>query len=111
MPVPQLHEFAKNQSMIYTVEILQHGSLCYVDFIDTAIASHMTLAKHDLFSEQPIVVARKTWPFLYLINKMIQMQAESGIAEIWEFKVIFYFYYLVINFLIFLSGCCKYLRP
>lgn len=39
------------------------------------------LAREPLYNELTLVVSRKTWPFMYLMNELILIQQQSGISR------------------------------
>ena len=40
--------------------------------------------KHDVYTEMTVLVARKTWPFMYLLDNLILLEQQSGIYKFEE---------------------------
>uniref|UniRef100_A0A336MNM8 CSON003529 protein n=1 Tax=Culicoides sonorensis TaxID=179676 RepID=A0A336MNM8_CULSO len=86
MSMKELNEHGKAQDMAIILEALQFGTVCIAEYMDEEIAKNYMLTSDDMYWEQTVMPSRKTWPYMELMNKIILMQAESGIASYWEYK-------------------------
>lgn len=81
-----LRAHAQAQDMAIILEALQFGTVCIAEYMDESTAKNYMLTKEDMYWEQTVMPSRKTWPYMELMNRIILMQAESGINRHWEFK-------------------------
>lgn len=85
--IPEIHSLVQQHKMAVTVEIMQHGTLSYQEFLDKESSKYYMIMKHPMYSQHTTVVATKTWPFMEQLNRIVFMQQESGIRYYWERNV------------------------
>lgn len=85
--IPELRVLVQQQKIAVTVEMMQHGTLCYQSFIDKMSSKHYMMMKQPMYWEHTVVMASKTWPFMEQLNRIVFMQQESGIRYYWEYLV------------------------
>lgn len=73
--------------MAITVETLQYGALSYEPFIDNDASEYYMMMNAPLYWQYTVIMSSKTWPFMEQLNRIVQMQLESGIGYYWELKV------------------------
>lgn len=72
--------------IVIPTEQLQYGAIPFFGAVGEAIADHYMITEEYLYWEQTVIASSKTWPFMHLLNRIVQMQAESGIGKYWEYR-------------------------
>lgn len=57
------------------------GALAFNDYIDTEISQKMMVMKEGVYPEYALMAARKTWPYMYLLDDLILRHQQSGIGK------------------------------
>ncbi|XP_063702358.1 uncharacterized protein LOC134832305 [Culicoides brevitarsis] len=84
--VEDFHKLVKQQRAAVIVETMQGGTLCYQQYIDRNDSKFLMVQKEPLYTAYTGIIASKTWPYMEQLNRIVMMQAESGIGAYWEHK-------------------------
>lgn len=77
-------ELGRQLKMALVVEQLQYGALGFSDFVDYELSKDTMIMKESLYNEMTVLLARKTWPFMYLLNDLVLASQQSGIGKFEE---------------------------
>lgn len=85
--IQELLELVQKRQTAVLLETMQYGTLSYQPIIDKPSSKDYMLMKQEVYWQDTVIMASKTWPFMEQLNRIVFMQMESGIKYYWELTV------------------------
>lgn len=85
--VTEYHKLVSKKKAAVIVETMQGGTLSYQEYIKRNDSKFLMVQKDTLYTAWTGIITPKTWPYMEQLNRIVFMQAESGIGSYWEHKV------------------------
>lgn len=86
-PKDVLHEHAKQRNLAYSIERLPYGHYAVGDYITDVVSSNFEIMLEDIYWENCVAMATKTWPLMDELDELTLRIFQSGIQRYWELEV------------------------
>ncbi|XP_053667658.1 probable glutamate receptor [Anopheles marshallii] len=87
-PKDVLHEKAKHRNLAYSIERLPYGHYAIGDYITDDVSNSYEIMLEDIYWENCVAMATKTWPLMNELDELTLVIFQSGIQRYWELKVV-----------------------
>nr|XP_040223908.2 probable glutamate receptor [Anopheles coluzzii] len=87
-PKDVLHEHAKQRNLAYSIERLPYGHYAVGDYITDVVSSNFEIMLEDIYWENCVAMATKTWPLMDELDELTLRIFQSGIQRYWELEVV-----------------------
>uniref|UniRef100_A0A182Q9U2 Ionotropic glutamate receptor C-terminal domain-containing protein n=1 Tax=Anopheles farauti TaxID=69004 RepID=A0A182Q9U2_9DIPT len=87
-PKDVLHEHAKRRSLAYSIERLPYGHYAIGEYITDELAAQYEIMLEDIYWENCVAMATKTWPLMHELDELTLVIFQSGIQRYWEWQVV-----------------------
>ncbi|XP_052902796.1 probable glutamate receptor [Anopheles moucheti] len=87
-PKDVLHEEAKHRNLAYSIERLPYGHYAIGDYITDEVSNNYEIMLEDIYWENCVAMATKTWPLMNELDELTLVIFQSGIQRYWELKVV-----------------------
>ncbi|XP_052869319.1 uncharacterized protein LOC128274994 [Anopheles cruzii] len=87
-PKDELHRHAQQRDMGFTIERLPYGHFAVGEYITKDVVESFEIMVDDIYWENCVAMATKTWPLMNEFDELTLAVFESGIQRYWEAKVV-----------------------
>ncbi|XP_049286717.1 probable glutamate receptor [Anopheles funestus] len=87
-PKDVLHAKAKHRDLAYSIERLPYGHYAVGDYITDDVSHNYEIMLEDIYWENCVAMATKTWPLMNELDELTLVIFQSGIQRYWEAKVV-----------------------
>ncbi|XP_058061658.1 uncharacterized protein LOC131211974 [Anopheles bellator] len=87
-PKDELHRHAQQRDMGFTIERLPYGHYAVGEYITADVVESFEIMVDDIYWENCVAMATKTWPLMNEFDELTLAVFESGIQRYWEAKVV-----------------------
>uniref|UniRef100_A0AAG5CT27 Ionotropic glutamate receptor C-terminal domain-containing protein n=1 Tax=Anopheles atroparvus TaxID=41427 RepID=A0AAG5CT27_ANOAO len=87
-PKEVLHKNAVERNMAYSIERLPYGHYAIGEYITDAVSGNFEIMLEDIYWENCVAMATKTWPLMDELDELTLVIFQSGIQRFWENKVV-----------------------
>jgi hypothetical protein len=83
----KLEEMAHTEEVAFTIERLPYGHYAVGEYITEETVGEFQIMLDDIYWENCVSMAKKTWPLMPQLDDLILTIAQSGIQKYWEQEV------------------------
>ncbi|XP_035902364.1 uncharacterized protein LOC118507679 isoform X1 [Anopheles stephensi] len=87
-PKDVLHRHAKQRNLAYSIERLPYGHYAVGDYITDDVSGSYEIMLEDIYWENCVAMATKTWPLMNELDELTLVIFQSGIQRYWELEVV-----------------------
>uniref|UniRef100_A0A182MC87 Ionotropic glutamate receptor C-terminal domain-containing protein n=1 Tax=Anopheles culicifacies TaxID=139723 RepID=A0A182MC87_9DIPT len=87
-PKDVLHVQAKHRNLAYSIERLPYGHYAVGDYITDDVSHNYEIMLEDIYWENCVAMATKTWPLMNELDELTLVIFQSGIQRYWELEVV-----------------------
>uniref|UniRef100_A0A182P639 Ionotropic glutamate receptor C-terminal domain-containing protein n=1 Tax=Anopheles epiroticus TaxID=199890 RepID=A0A182P639_9DIPT len=87
-PKDVLHRHAQQRDLAYSIERLPYGHYAVGDYITDGVSSNFEIMLEDIYWENCVAMATKTWPLMDELDELTLVIFQSGIQRYWELEVV-----------------------